>query len=220
MSAASCSDHSVGMVTPPSEANGSSKVDKLQGLWVHVALFSSPRGVCNMEQLCKSIRALLLSASTGTKALQRYWCDRHVELTWSEQDAKRFLVRLQKGQGKIQWKLRFRETFEAECRSTRRGVGCNNSERIQRTPTEALNRPLPHVVPQWGANNDTSMLQRTDSSFVNCCLDGGLTSDYFLKPSESITLSRTDYISMKNSKRKGKHQKGSQNLWDSWEQCE
>lgn len=101
-------------------------------MWEHVASFSSPKVVCELEHVCKDVAEHLKGSNTGTRVMQRYWNAQWARLSWDEElissDKKLLLPSsLKRSEGKKNWKKMYAEELPFWVQKTLQGVGVNNN---------------------------------------------------------------------------------------------
>jgi hypothetical protein len=216
-------------------------------LWLHIATYSSPKTVCNLEGLTKPVRhALLTSSKSGGSPIQRYWHARCYVLRWCsddhqpcalavvpEDERKRrlLLYPLSKTEVKKCWKKEFQDEYEAFLRRNLRGVGVVNREVVREAPVTLLSTALvPVTVPL-----SSPVVDLEDDQFAQLCLEGGLSAAHFTSahgsrgvaakaPATNSAINpdeptRREYRKDKSlGKRKGKHARGQVAVWETWVQ--
>lgn len=178
-------------------------------VWVLVAQYSSPRSVCNLEQLNKPIHAALKRAAKGSLPLARYWHAQCYRLRWDADDAhgtalscssstrdaaeaakRRFLqYALTKQEARKDWKAEYQEEYMAFLRRNVRGINAVYQCGIRREPTVIANPNIPSELRASTSANqrvapdvDEVLLRRDklgDGDFARLCLDGGVSIDHF-----------------------------------------
>lgn len=102
-------------------------------MWEHVAVFSMPAQVVELERLCRDVARLLKDSNTGTHPMQRYWNAQWSRLMWREEelpDAKKHLTptMLSRSEGKRKWKDVFIQEYPHYLKRVYQGKGvCNNA---------------------------------------------------------------------------------------------
>ncbi|EPY33762.1 hypothetical protein STCU_02004 [Strigomonas culicis] len=101
-------------------------------MWEHVASFSHPKVVCELEHVCKDVAEHLAVSNTGTHLMQRYWNALWAKLSWDEEliaSEKKYLLpaSLKRSEGKKSWKKMYAEEIPFWVQKTLQGVGVNNN---------------------------------------------------------------------------------------------
>lgn len=196
-------------------------------MWEHVAAFSPPEQVVEIERVCFDIAELLRQSNTGTNLMQRYWNAMSVRLTWEEgdarlSDAKRLLQpgAITRSEGKKAWKQIYAEQYTDWVESAKKFKGD-----MSRRPPERLGQTLN----QHKSSNELKELS-AEESYVKALMhrqqEGdsmGTVSDKKLakesKRLQQLTASlsndaRATYkLHPRDGDRQGKHKKGGTKKW-------
>ncbi|GET88682.1 hypothetical protein, conserved [Leishmania tarentolae] len=102
-------------------------------MWEHVAVFSTPTQVAELERVSRDVARHLKDSSTGTRLMQRYWNAQWSRLVWMEEelpDDKKYLspTMLTRSEGRRSWKHVFVQEYPLCLKRTYQGKGvCNNA---------------------------------------------------------------------------------------------
>ncbi|AYU78915.1 hypothetical protein conserved [Leishmania donovani] len=102
-------------------------------MWEHVAVFSMPAQVAELERVSRDVARLLKDSNTGTHPMQRYWNAQWSRIVWKEEelsDEKKYLAptMLTRSEGKRKWKNVFVQEYPLYLKRVYQGKGvCNNA---------------------------------------------------------------------------------------------
>jgi hypothetical protein len=144
---------------------------------------------------------------------------------------------LTKAEAKRHWKLEYQLEYEACLRRNLRGVGVCHQSVVRNVTGTVLSAPLAETHPTLDPTMDVDHAalreaveeEATKDAFVRMCLDGGIPTHHFTSVHGSTVATssssckdgevfeRRDYRKNKSlGKRKEKHNRGSQAVWDTW----
>lgn len=211
-----------------------SPTDVPAAVWMLIAAFSTPRTLCNMQQLCKHIAKAIRSGELGTNLLQKYWYMQWTLILWGEdqtKDPKEKLKRatltfsMSRSDGKKIWRDKFHEEFLAWKKRTLFGVGCDHNLNnvgkhlikrvklnVKLASTEEQEEVEGAVVAQNGVSDDPIRTMALEAGIDLQLIDAA--------QSTGTQLRRSQYHQMGgHTKVKGKHKRGkdSTNVWEEWQ---
>lgn len=196
-------------------------------MWEHVAAFSPPEQVVEIERVCFDIADLLRQSNTGTRLMQRYWNAMSVRLTWEEgdarlSDAKRFLQNgaITRSEGKKQWKKIYGEQYAEWVETVKKFRG------------DLSRRPVERHAESLNEHKSSSQLKElsAEESYLKAIAQrrrdgdsaGNMSEKKMAKESkhlQQLTASlsndaRATYkLNPRDSDRHGKHKKGGTKKW-------
>ena len=102
-------------------------------MWEHVASFSAPTQVAEVERVSRDVATQLQESNRGSRLMQRYWNAQWCRMTWKEEELpaeKRYLPpnMFTRSEGKRRWKKMFVEEYPLWLDRTFRRNGVRNND--------------------------------------------------------------------------------------------